>query len=116
MNYTSIRNKKITNCLGLAIAFSDKMRTMSIIKLISIGKFTLAVFYTSSDCYQYSIIDDYGSDELIAQFISFCESNEDFSTLIVCRLSVWDSQNLVGSREREKREREGISSKRLFTF
>ncbi len=33
---------------------------MSIIKLISIGKFTLAVFYTSSDCYQYSIIDEYG--------------------------------------------------------
>ncbi len=33
---------------------------MSIIKLIGINKFTLAVYYTSSDCYQYSIIDDYG--------------------------------------------------------
>ena len=36
------------------------MRTMSIIKILSIGKFTLAVFYTSSDCYQYSIIDEGG--------------------------------------------------------
>ncbi len=33
---------------------------MSIIKILSIGKFTLAVFYTSSDYYQYSIIDEYG--------------------------------------------------------
>ena len=33
---------------------------MNIIKLISIGKFILAVFYTSSDCYQYSIIDEGG--------------------------------------------------------
>ncbi len=34
---------------------------MSIIKILSLGKFTLAVYYTSSDCYQYSIIDDYGT-------------------------------------------------------
>ncbi|MGV2830739.1 hypothetical protein [Myxosarcina sp. GI1(2024)] len=33
---------------------------MSIIKIISINQYTLAVFYTSSDCYKYSIIDDYG--------------------------------------------------------
>ena len=33
---------------------------MNIIKILSIGKFTLAVFHTSSDCYQYSIIDEYG--------------------------------------------------------
>ena len=34
---------------------------MNIIKILSIGKFTLAVFYTSSDYYQYSIIDNYGT-------------------------------------------------------
>ena len=34
---------------------------MSIIKILNIGKFTLAVFYTSSEYYQYSIIDDYGT-------------------------------------------------------
>ncbi len=33
---------------------------MSIIKILGIGKFTLAVYYTSSDCYQYSIIDEGG--------------------------------------------------------
>ncbi len=36
------------------------MRTMSIIKILSLGKFILAVYYTSSDYYQYSIIDEYG--------------------------------------------------------
>ena len=58
--------------LGIAIAFSDKMkwepaiafsgkiRAMSIIKLISIGKFILAIYYTKSDCYKYSIIDEGG--------------------------------------------------------
>ncbi len=34
---------------------------MKIIKILSIGKFILAVYYTKSDCYQYSIIDDYGT-------------------------------------------------------
>ena len=34
---------------------------MSIIKILSIRKFTLAIYYTSSDCYQYSIIDNYGT-------------------------------------------------------
>ena len=34
---------------------------MSIIKILSINKFTLAIYYNSSDCYQYSIIDDYGT-------------------------------------------------------
>ena len=34
---------------------------MKLIKILSIGKFILAVYYTSSDCYQYSIIDDYGT-------------------------------------------------------
>ena len=33
---------------------------MSIIKIISINQYTLAVYYTSADCYKYSIIDDYG--------------------------------------------------------
>ena len=33
---------------------------MSIIKLVTIDRYTLAVFYTSYDCYKYSIIDDYG--------------------------------------------------------
>ena len=33
---------------------------MKLIKILSIGKFTLAVYYTSSDCYQYSIIDEGG--------------------------------------------------------
>ena len=34
---------------------------MSIIKLITINRYTLAVYYTSSDCYRYSIIDDYAT-------------------------------------------------------
>ena len=29
---------------------------MNIIKILSIRKFTLAVYYTSSDCYQYSML------------------------------------------------------------
>ena len=33
---------------------------MSIIKIISINQYTLAVYYTSADCYKYSIIDEYG--------------------------------------------------------
>lgn len=36
------------------------LNSMSIIKLISINQYILAVFYTSSDCYKYSIIDEYG--------------------------------------------------------
>ena len=34
---------------------------MSIIKLLSIREFILAIYYTSSEYYQYSIIDDYGT-------------------------------------------------------
>jgi hypothetical protein len=34
---------------------------MSIITIISVKKYILAVYYTSSDCYKYSIIDDYGT-------------------------------------------------------
>lgn len=34
------------------------LKPMSIIKLITIDRYTLAVFYTSYDCYKYSIIDD----------------------------------------------------------
>ena len=34
---------------------------MKIIKLIGINKYTLTVYYTSSDCFKYSIIDDYGT-------------------------------------------------------
>ena len=34
---------------------------MSIIKIINIERYTLAVYYTSYDCYRYSIIDDYGT-------------------------------------------------------
>ncbi|MBE9045549.1 hypothetical protein IQ255_14245 [Pleurocapsales cyanobacterium LEGE 10410] len=33
---------------------------MSIITLIIINKYILAVYYTSAKCYKYSIIDDYG--------------------------------------------------------
>ncbi len=33
---------------------------MSIIKIVSIDQYILAVYYTSYDCYKYSIIDDYG--------------------------------------------------------
>ena len=36
------------------------LESMSIIKLISIKQYTLAIYYTSYDCYKYSIIDDYG--------------------------------------------------------
>ena len=48
-NQTTIRDRK-------AYAL-----VMSIIKIIGIKQFTLAVYYTSSDCYKYSIIDDYGT-------------------------------------------------------
>jgi hypothetical protein len=34
---------------------------MRIIKLVVINQYILAVYYTSSDCYKYSIIDDYGT-------------------------------------------------------
>ena len=34
---------------------------MSIIKIVSIDQYILAVYYTSYDCYKYSIIDDYGT-------------------------------------------------------
>ena len=37
------------------------IKVMSIIKIISIDQYTLAVYYTSYDCYKYSIIDDYGT-------------------------------------------------------
>ena len=33
---------------------------MSIIKLISISQYVLAVYYTSAECYKYAVIDDYG--------------------------------------------------------
>ena len=33
---------------------------MSIIKLISISQYILAVYYTSAECYRYAVIDDYG--------------------------------------------------------
>ena len=36
------------------------LNLMSIIKLIGINQYTLAIYYTSYDCYKYSIIDDYG--------------------------------------------------------
>ena len=34
---------------------------MSIIKLVSIGEFILAIYYTPAEYYQYSIIDEYGT-------------------------------------------------------
>ena len=34
---------------------------MSIIQVISINQYTLAIYYTSADCYKYCIIDDYGT-------------------------------------------------------
>lgn len=37
------------------------LESMSIIKLIGINQYTLAVYYTSSHCYKYAIIDDYGT-------------------------------------------------------
>ena len=54
-------------------ATTEGLALMSIIKLISIGKFTLAVFYTSSDCYKYSIIDDYGT---VLEHYSICYTSE----------------------------------------
>ncbi len=46
---------------------------MSIIKIIGINKFTLAVYYTKSDCYKYSIIDDYGT---VLEQDSICYTSE----------------------------------------
>ncbi|MDJ0595914.1 MAG: hypothetical protein QNJ72_39020 [Pleurocapsa sp. MO_226.B13] len=37
------------------------LKPMSIIKIVSIDQYILAVYYTSYDCYKYSIIDDYGT-------------------------------------------------------
>lgn len=34
---------------------------MSIIKVIAINQYILAIYYTSYDCYKYTIIDDYGT-------------------------------------------------------
>ena len=34
---------------------------MSIIKLIGIKQYILAIYYTSAECYKYAIIDDYGT-------------------------------------------------------
>lgn len=34
---------------------------MKIIKIISINKYTLTIYYTSANCFQYTIIDDYGT-------------------------------------------------------
>ena len=33
---------------------------MNILKITTIGRYTLAIFYTSSDCYQYSIVGEDG--------------------------------------------------------
>ncbi len=41
------------------IRTSDRI-TVSIIKLVSIREFILAIYYTPAEYYQYSIIDDYG--------------------------------------------------------
>jgi hypothetical protein len=37
------------------------LKPMSIIKIITIKQYILAVYYTSSYCYKYAIIDDYGT-------------------------------------------------------
>jgi hypothetical protein len=36
------------------------LESMNIIKIISINQYILAIYYTSADCYKYSIIDEYG--------------------------------------------------------
>ncbi|ELS03460.1 hypothetical protein Xen7305DRAFT_00031840 [Xenococcus sp. PCC 7305] len=46
---------------------------MKIIKILSIRKFTLAIFYTKSNCYQYSVIDDYGT---VLEHDSICYTSE----------------------------------------
>ena len=43
------------------IRSENAIAVMSIIKIISIKQYTLAIYYTSADCYKYSIIDDYGT-------------------------------------------------------
>ena len=40
---------------------SEPLACMSIIKIITIKQYTLAIYYTSADCYKYAIIDDYGT-------------------------------------------------------
>ena len=49
---------------------------MSIIKLVTIDRYTLAVFYTSYDCYKYSIIDDYGTVYEPDDIFFTCEAAE----------------------------------------
>ena len=34
---------------------------MSIIKIIGINQYTIAIYYTSAECYKYAIIDDDGT-------------------------------------------------------
>jgi len=46
--------------LPLVTASLVSPQIMSIIQVISINQYTLAIYYTSADCYKYSIIDDYG--------------------------------------------------------
>ena len=46
---------------------------MNIIKIFRSGKFILAVYYTKSDCYKYSIIDDYGT---VLEHDSICYTSE----------------------------------------
>ena len=46
---------------------------MNIIKILSIGKFILAIYYTKSKCYRYSIIDDYG---IVLEHHSICYTAE----------------------------------------
>ena len=56
-SHTKIRSEK-----AIAHEVSEPLAlVMSIIKIIGIKQYTLAVYYTSADCYKYSIIDDYGA-------------------------------------------------------
>ena len=46
---------------------------MNIIKILSIEKFILTIYYTKSKCYKYSIIDDYGT---VLEHDSICYTSE----------------------------------------
>ena len=46
---------------------------MNIIKILSLGKFILTIYYTKSKCYKYSIIDDYG---IVLEHDSICYTAE----------------------------------------
>jgi len=65
------------------------LKLMSIIKLVSINQYILAVYYTSYDCYKFSIIDEYG--------IVLLEPDEIFYTALAAEREGREAINTVSN-------------------